>query len=87
MAYPAIDVLARVEGIAHAERGGRARHELHQPLGALVRDGPRIEGGLHTDDRLHEVGGHAVARGDFANLLAEARADGFRQPQPALCRA
>src|SRR2546422_6706835 len=32
-------VLARIEGVAHAEDGRRRRHQLHEPLGALARHG------------------------------------------------
>ncbi len=87
MAHAALDVLPRVEGVADAERRGRARHELHQPLGALVRYGSRVERGLHANHRLDEVGGHAVARGDLANLVAEAHPDSLGQPEPPLRRA
>ena len=64
-----VDILPGVEGVGDAEVALRARHQLHQALGA----GRRLRGcavpGLDGDDRVHQAGVDAVplgGRGDDA---------------------
>ena len=58
-----VDILAGVEGVGDAEVALRARHQLHQALGA----GRRLRGcavpGLDGDDGVHQVGVDAVPAG------------------------
>ena len=64
-----VDVLAGVEGVGDAEVALRARHQLHQALGAGGRLGGCAVAGLDGDDRVHQVGVDAVplgGRGDDA---------------------
>src|SRR5262245_26755224 len=55
------DVRFRLERMLDAEQLGGLRHQLHQPLGSLARDGAGIEGRLGSNHRLHQRGRHAVA--------------------------
>ena len=52
----AVEVLRGVEGVGHAQLAGGGRHELHEPLGALVGDGVGLEARFHADHRQHQVG-------------------------------
>ena len=49
------DVLARIEGVGNTEPARRRRHELHQPLGSLVRERTRIAGRFGLNDGADEV--------------------------------
>ena len=66
-----VDVLPRVEGIGDAEVALRARHQLHQALGA----GGRLRGcavpGLDRDDGMHQAGVDAVPLGGGGDDVGE----------------
>ena len=66
---PGANILARAEGVRHAELPDRRRHQLHQPHRALRRRGHRVEARFDLDDRAHEVGPHAVLARVFLNQV------------------
>ena len=58
------DVLAGVVAVGHPEPAGRGRHQLHQPLGARMRQRHRVVGGLGVHDGAQDRLLHAeLARG------------------------
>ena len=66
-----VDVLSGVEGIGDAEVALRARHQLHQALGAGRRLGGCAVRGLDGDDRVHQVGVDAVPLGGHVDDVGE----------------
>ena len=72
-----VDVLPGVEGIGDAEVALRARHQLHQALGA----GGRLRGcavpGLDGDDGVHQAGVDAVPLGGRGDDVGERRLAGL----------
>ena len=78
-----VDVLAGVEGVVDAEVALRARHQLHQALGA----GGRLRGcavpGLDGDDGVHQVGVDAVPLGGGGDDVGERSRAGLGRAREA----
>src|SRR5664280_1508151 len=67
VAYPAGDILRRIEGVLSPQLAGGTRHELHQSLRAFTRNCMRIVAALRTDHAGDEVGVHLAARAGCAD--------------------
>ncbi len=76
-----VDVLARVERVAHTEERGGFRHQLHEP--ARSRSGHRttIEAGLRDDDRANQARRHRVQSRRFGDLALISVAFHGRSPR------
>ena len=68
MADARVDVLARIERVPDAENRGGLRHQLHEPLGALVGLSAGVESRFRPDDRPDEALRDRVSARRVGNL-------------------
>src|SRR5262245_42215955 len=71
--HASLDVVLRRESVHDPHFRRSVRHELHQPLRSLWRDGQVVESRLGLDDRLHQRILHGVPVGNHADHLVERR--------------
>src|SRR5437867_7024028 len=69
MAGARAEVLARVEGVPHAEDRGGLRHQLHEPTRALSGHGSMVESRFHPDHSPDEALRHRISRRRLGDLL------------------
>src|SRR3989304_644553 len=67
-----VDILPGIEDVADAQDGGGLGHELHEALGPLARDRPRVKPGFDLNDRLDEAWIHPVPIRGLLDLLRKA---------------